>query len=646
MGMDIRGFVFAAVSAMPLVALSGLSSDDSDDIVQVGLNEIDIMSSRIPLIEAESPRLVTVMTQADIESAAIHSVNDLLEYSVGVDVRQRGEMGVQTDLSVRGGTFDQVTLLLNGVNISSPHTGHLSADFPVSIQDIERIEVLTGPSARVFGTSAFTGVVNIVTKKEPVPGGSVHLYGGEYVTGGADLRVSVKSGPVSHYISAGTGLSSGAVPNSDFSNSRGFYNAEYRDKNSRVSFQLGYSYKRFGANTFYGSASTDQWESNERLMAAVTSDFAFGRLHFSPSVSWNRWFDHYQWHKGSPVGENYHQVDTWSATLNSWFESCLGKTLFGVEMRTDCIYSTRLGHLMDESEWFSTRGIDGTDTVQYRFGADRTNVAAFLEHDVLLGNLTVSAGVLANFNTALDHRWRLYPGIDISYRPAAGLSLFASWNMALRMPTFTDLYYSGVNIQGTENLLPEKTADLSLGMRFARPWIHAELQAFSSRRTDMLDWVIYEDEPDGKTFRSGNFSMDCRGVELDLSIFPYELADNLGFIRKLSARYAHIGQELRHDKPVRSSKYAMEYLRNKLVLQADLRIVRGLSATVSWRWQDRVGQDNAPYTLLDGRISWSSPIKNYTVYCSCSNILDREYKDYSFIEQPGRWMTMGVTVSW
>ena len=122
--------------------------------------------------------------------------------------------------------------------------------------------------------------------------------------------------------------------------------------------------------------------------------------------------------------------------------------------------------------------------------------------------------------------------------------------------------------------------------------------------------------------------------------------DDFFFTAATKGRYAHIGQELRHDKPVRSSKYAMEYLRNKLVLQADLRIVRGLSATVSWRWQDRVGQDNAPYTLLDGRISWSSPIKNYTVYCSCSNILDREYKDYSFIEQPGRWMTMGVTVSW
>lgn len=644
--MSLRGLVFFAVSSVSLFVYSDNLSGDNDNLVQIGLNEIDIMSSRIPLTEAEAPRLVTVMTQAEIESAAIHSVNDLLEYSVGVDVRQRGEMGVQTDLSVRGGTFDQVTILLNGVNISSPHTGHLSADFPVSIQDIERIEVLTGPSARVFGTSAFTGVVNIVTKKESAPGGQVHLYGGEFVTGGADLRVYANSGPVSHYISAGTGLSYGATPNSDFNNYRGFYNAEYHDENARVSLQLGYSYKKYGANTFYGSASTDQWESNERLMAAVTSDFTFGKLHFAPSVSWNRWFDHYQWHRGTPVGENYHQVDTWSASLNSWLESRLGKTLFGVEIRTDCIYSTKLGHLMDESEWFNTRGMDGVDTVQYRFGADRTNVAAFLEHDILLRNLTISAGVLANFNTALDHKWRLYPGIDVSYRPVVGLSLFASWNMALRMPTFTDLYYSGVNIQGTDNLLPEKTNDLSLGLRFARPWIHTELQAFASYRTDMLDWVIYEDEPDGKTYRSGNFSMNCKGVELDLSVFPYELSDKLGFFRQLSARYAYTNQELKHNKPVKSSKYAMEYLRSKLVLQADFRIVRGLSATVSWRWQDRVGEDNAPYALLDGRISWSDPEKVYTVYCSCSNILDKEYRDYSFIKQPGRWMTMGVALRW
>ena len=174
------------------------------DTLGIGLDDVEILGTRVPLSDSQAPRMVTVMKAADIKAAAVHSINDLLEYAAGIDVRQRGELGVQTDIAVRGGTFDQVTLLLNGVNISSPHTGHLSADFPVSIDDIERIEVIEGPAARVFGTSAFTGVVNIVTKSagkedngsvsdfiSPLKA-TIHARGGSYGYAAADVRLAMK----------------------------------------------------------------------------------------------------------------------------------------------------------------------------------------------------------------------------------------------------------------------------------------------------------------------------------------------------------------------------------------------------------------------------------------------------------------------
>ena len=116
------------------------------------LDALEVTASRVPLTAQEAVRLVSVLDRAAIAAAAVQSINDLLDYACGVDVRQRGDMGVQTDISIRGGTFDQITLLLNGVNISSPQTGHLSADFPVSMQDVERVEILEGPAARLFGT--------------------------------------------------------------------------------------------------------------------------------------------------------------------------------------------------------------------------------------------------------------------------------------------------------------------------------------------------------------------------------------------------------------------------------------------------------------------------------------------------------------
>lgn len=614
----------------------------ADDTLTVGLEDVEILASRVPLTQMQAPRLVTVLSAVDIAAAAVHSINDLLEYAVGVDVRQRGEFGVQTDISVRGGTFDQLTLLLNGVNISSPHTGHLTADFPVTVQDIERIEVLEGPSARVFGTSAFTGVVNIVTRQEANEG-SAHLYGGSYGYAGGDLRLSHQhkagQGLMNHHLSGGYSRSDGATPNSDFGSTRAFYQGEFRQSDlMKVDLQLGYSYKQYGANTFYGAASTDQWESNERYMGALTAETRVGKVHLAPGVSWNRWFDHYQWHKGKAAGENYHQVDTWATTLNSWIENRWGKTSFGIEMRNEGIYSTKLGERMEESKWKATHGHDGVDSTQYKCHADRTNLSAFLEHDVLLDHWTFSLGMLANMNTALDYKWRLYPGVDIAWRPAHDWKFFLSWNMALRMPTYTDLYYSGTNIVGTSDLKPERTNDVSLGTRFRRQGWKAEASLFYSHKTDMIDWVIYADEADGKTFRSGNFTLDNVGLELNAAFLPQEKWQNC-YLRKLGVQYAYIDEDIAYKREVKASKYAMEYLRHKVVIQAESKLWRKLAVSLSWRWQDRVGQGNKPYALLDGRLSWDDA--RWSLYADCSNLLDKTYYDYSYIAQPGRWGKIG-----
>ena len=86
--------------------------------------------------------MVTVLSREDIQAAPVQSVNDLLKYAVGVDVRQKGPLGALTDVSIRGGNSEQITVLLNGINICDAQTGHNSFDFPVDISEIERIEVL------------------------------------------------------------------------------------------------------------------------------------------------------------------------------------------------------------------------------------------------------------------------------------------------------------------------------------------------------------------------------------------------------------------------------------------------------------------------------------------------------------------------
>ncbi len=131
----------------------------------VNLQEVEIVGQASPEIYSQEARKVTVITHDEINSLPVSTLQDLLEYAAGVDVRQRNTNGVQADLQIRGGSFDQVMVLLNGVNITDPQTGHFDLDLPVSLSAIERIEILNGSGARIYGPDAYKGVINIVTKK-------------------------------------------------------------------------------------------------------------------------------------------------------------------------------------------------------------------------------------------------------------------------------------------------------------------------------------------------------------------------------------------------------------------------------------------------------------------------------------------------
>ena len=183
-------------------------------------------------------------------AAREQEINDILKLATGVDVRQRGGFGVQTDISINGGTFDQITILLNGVNMSSPQTGHNAADFPVSLSDIERIEVLEGASARVFGSSAFNGAINIVTRTDKESSVRVSAEGGSFGTFGGDAGLSLRTGSVSQQLSGGYTQSDGGTANSDFKRRRMYYMGSWESRYVNLSWQGGLSSQDYGASTF------------------------------------------------------------------------------------------------------------------------------------------------------------------------------------------------------------------------------------------------------------------------------------------------------------------------------------------------------------------------------------------------------------
>ena len=655
--MKKKKLLFKSVLMMMFaIPMSVFGQSTSDSIPEVEISEVRVLSSRVPLTRAQTPVLVRVISRDEILAAPSSSVEQILKSASGVDVRQRGD-GVQTDISLRGGTFDQITILLNGINISSPHTGHLSADFPVSVDDIERIEILEGPSARVFGTQSFCGTINIVTvDADPSKNGYtfasqgvVNTFVGDHGHYGANLSTAFSHNAgynnagmpnrFVHNLSAGYVSDDGDVQNSSYSISRLYYRGGYRSKDVKADIQAGYSYKPFDANTFYGAASTDKWESNEHFLLSANAELTSGNFHFNPVIALDRRYDHYQWHKDSPVGENYHRCDVSTMGFNAWTKSSLGRSSIGVEMRSEQIFSTKLGEVLDSAKFFPTRGIDATSEILYSHSAHRTNITVIMEHDFLFDKWTVALAAPAVYNSMLDYQWRWCPGVDVSFRPNIYWKLYANVNSAMRMPTFTDLYYSGANIIGTHDLEPEHAIDYSMGVRRRNEFFETGVTLFGSHKTDMIDWVIYAAEPDGKTYRSGNFEMETLGCETDFALYLNKIWPN-AIVTKIGAQYSYIDADIEHPQPIIASKYAQEYLRHKVAADIELNPVKGLTLCAQYRYQYRVGEGNDPYSLVDFSTNYS--FSRLTFYVHVYNLLNKEYFDFSYIEQPGLRFTTGV----
>ncbi|KAA6340851.1 iron complex outermembrane receptor protein [termite gut metagenome] len=615
------------------------------------LEEVEVTGTRVPLIEIQAAKPVTVLSRNDIQAAAVHSINDLLEYVAGVDIRQRGEFGIQTDISVRGGTFDQITILLNGVNINNPQTGHLTADFPVSMNDIERIEILEGPAARVFGTSAFTGAINIVTRTDRQSHVALDVTGGEYGLLGGGVRINLTENAVSQQVSGSYQRSDGATENSDFRISRAYYQGTYSSEQTDVRWQLGFSNQAYGANTFYSAAYPNQFEETSRYLVSVQAETK-GRLHFTPTVYWNRSHDHFQLIRNTSGGENFHLNDVYGINLNAYFNSFLGKTAFGTEVRNEGILSTNLGKPLEEGHYVN---VPGKEEVQFKKKDNRTNISYYLEHNLLFQRLTVSMGLLANMNTALDHEYRLYPGIDLSYRPNDPWKLYASWNTALRMPTFTDFYYSTPIQQGSTDLKPEETQAVGIGAKYRNNGMDANVYGFYHKGTNMIDWVKYL--PDDEKYYADNFlELDNMGVEVSTTLHFRQLLSPDFFLDRLNIGYTYIYQRWQDDTEVYKSNYALEYLRHKFTARLDHRIWSKLTAGWAFRWQDRMGgyqKYNAdhtatnelisysPFGLLDLKLSWTD--KNYHIFAEVNNLFNHTYYDLGNIPQPGFWLKAGAS---
>lgn len=619
----------------------------------VKLSEVVVTGSRAPLTVSQQSRMVTVLSREDIEAAPVQSVNDLLKLAIGVDVRQKGPLGAGTDVGIRGGTSEQVAILLNGINICDAQTAHNVFDIPVDLSEIERIEVLEGPAARVYGTSSLLGAINIVTKAAARTSLTARMESGSYGYLSTGLRGNVARDNWNNQLSLsairsdGYSRSKAGNLNADYRTLKSFYQGTYQDAWVDVKWHAGMSMKDFGANTFYGVKWDNQFEHTFKTFTAIQAESKQGKFHLRPSVYWNRGMDRFELFRGEPnkYPFNYHRADVYGVNLNAYFDWVGGRTAFGAELRHEDLMSTVLGNKLDNPE--SIHGVNR----MYTNGLQRTNTQFVLEHNVLLDRFTLSAGLIAVKNSQANMNMRVYPGVDMSYRVGDAFKLYASYNTSLRMPSMTELFYSVGGHKPNPHLQPEELSAIEAGVKLHNAYVSAQAAVYYNHYKNQIDWIQdgTRDEKNELVWKSVNFGViNSLGAESSFDFNFLRILPSQRFLKRVSLGYSFINQDHKEEKGI-VSRYVLEYLKHKFVADAQMHLTGKLDLGLSCRYLDRMGSytdrvgaahSYKPYSVVDARLSWNE--SNWKAYLNANNVLNKTYMDAGNVPQPGLWVMAGV----
>ncbi len=630
---------------LPVILAQG---DTLHTHLKIELEEVELSAEAAP--EILSPGLIplTVITSPLSFSAGAQSLDQLLEHLPQTDLRQRGPMGVQADISLRGGTFDQTMILLNGINITDPQTGHFNLNLPFDLSVIDRIEVLKGPGSLFYGSSSFAGAVNIITRPESRDTVRAGIGYGSFNSWQSSFTAHFGKGETRLLSHLSAGGYDGYRANTDFRYKNLYLQGIRTGQKLIVRLSGGINSRDFGANSFYSLRYPEQYEETavSFITAALENKRSLVPLQLSTGLRISN--DHFLLKRTDPsFYQNFHRNYTFSAELNGSAESRAGLTRFGFGYRREGIVSTVLGQPLQEPP-----PVRQADSLYYSYGDERDDLHLSLNQRLRYEKFTFSAGRYGFLGRTERLKAGLFPGTGISYKAHRNWDLYASMNRSLRRPTFTELYYKGPQNVGNPTLLPEEAWTGETGINGRYPTFETGLSVFYRKGNQIIDWVWMEDEK----WHTMNYTrLNTFGSEINATLYPQRFANPLPWLSSISGNWSYT--EVSKMPESYSSYYALDYLRNSFSLNLILQPVDRVTVLFSVAYRQR----NGSYSAYDAE-SGSTVEKAYNPYsrsdlevrirlhgieisAGCANLFNTEYLDFGGLPQPGRWFNGGIRIN-
>lgn len=559
---------------------------------------VTVTATRLPAEAAVSRRTV-VLEREEIVKLPVQSVQELLAYAVGASLLRRGPLGTQTDLSLRGSTFEQVAVLVDGVRVNDPQTGHFNLDLALALEAVERVEVTLGPGSAVHGPNAFGGTVAITTAAPSAA--RARLGAGQHGLWQGAVALPLGGGA---WLAAHRLSHDGYRPDTELVATRGSFGWKGEAGGWVLGTTLGAEDKAFGAWAYYSARFPNQWEETRTAQWTFSASRRLRSLGVSVRAGARQHHDHFVLDRARPDWyRNRHRtrVASLQATLEG--EAAGVRWLAGVEGEIQALVSTRLGN------------------------HDRETAAAFAEASRRLGRVLLSAQLRGDRSSGRG--WELDPGLGAELDLGRGASLAVHRGRSFRQPSFTDLYYVSPATVGNPALRPEHAWSDEATLHLPVGMTAVELSVFRRDARDLIDYLRGDDG----VYRAANHArVMSRGGEVSIALPAW---------RGCSATRvwaSWVDSEV--DVDAARSRYALSHPRAEMGASTRVQLPGGVTADVGWRWRDpRTGSS---YSLVDTRLSRRLG-RGFGVEVGGSNLLGTRYEELDGIPMPGRWVTAAVT---
>lgn len=611
----------------------------------VNLDPVTVTSSLSFQKASQTGRNIIVVKGDDFKSLPVHSIDELLRYVPGVEVQARGPMGSQSDIVIRGGTFQQVLVILDGIRLNDPITGHFNSYIPIAPAEIERIEVLKGASSAIYGSEAVGGVIHIITKtfaRTNIAGGDTKYDLSAQGTIGEFSLIHANLGGFYQHRnrSIGGGLLSANSKGQPQRGTNGFFNnhtasLSYNHRFSEaidISLRAAYDDRDFSAQNFYTTFLSDTARERVKTLwnqAKINYNKSHHRL--SLDLGYKNSTDQYAFN--TVLSPNVNKSNLWQAV--------------GLYH-----YSLYQHSLLTTGVQFQNRVIRSNDRGDHEIKQG----AAFA---ILNQNLNEQFFVSPALRLDWDQRagMELVPQLNLSYK-LEQLQLRASFGKTIRQADFTERFnnYNKPLVTsgsiGNPQLAAERSFSNEAGIDWIVPTLKLSATLFNRVQKNVIDWVItpYSNMPRKVNLSPlGNYALasniskvQTRGIETDLQ-YSIKLSDHTNL-------WATLGLSWLQSESTGKSFYISSHA-NVLANFSARFVSRGYVVGLSGLYKNRKPQQASAIDAVVSREYFVLNIKAEAklwqkagVFLQADNLLDKDYQDILGSPMPGRWIMGGFNI--